>query len=94
MTGSPRCSQEIVDAADDLGVDLPGQIHLERGIDRDQPFDPAKTEGAMGIFRAAQFQGRIAMGKPAQRGPAHQDAADRDAAIDGLAGIGDDAVLD
>ncbi len=34
------------------------------------------------------------MGKPAQRGPAYNDAADRDAAINGLAGVGNDAGLD
>ena len=82
-------------AADALGVDLAGEIDLERRVDRDIALQPRQHVERMRVAHGAELDGRVAVREAVEPGVgAEQDARDADARVHPLRGVGDDAALD
>lgn len=77
-----------------LGVDLAGKIDLERRIDRNQSRQARHHAGVVRVAGGAHAHRRIAVGPVVKPARADQRAVDRDAAIDLLPRVRDDAGFD
>ena len=64
-----------VAAAGHLAVDLPGEVHLDRGVDGDEALDAGEHGGAVRVVGGAQPHARVVARPVEQALRAHQRAA-------------------
>src|SRR5450756_1320592 len=82
-----------IHSARDFGVDLAGQIHLDRQVERDETLDPRQHPGIVSISGGAELHRGVAMAKLLNALAAEHHAGHRDAAVDALSRVGDDLSL-
>ena len=76
-----------------LGIDLAGEVDLERSVDRDEAAEIAEHQRVMGVRRRADVDRRVAVGEAIDPRRSHQHRRDGDAGVDFLVPIVDDAGL-
>ena len=76
-----------------LGVDLTGEVDLERAVDRDEAAEIAEHQRVMGIRCRADLDRRVAVGEPVEARGSHQHRRHGDGGVDLLVPVVDDAGL-
>ena len=84
----------ILEGANRLGTDLPGQIHLQSAIDGHKMVELANDLRVVGVGHRVHLDHGIIINKVHQAARPHEKAGDHLAAIAGLAGPGNDSPLD
>ena len=76
-----------------LGIDLAGEVDLERAIDRDEAAEIAEHQRVMGVRRRADLDRRVAVGEAVEPRGSHQHRRHGDGGVDLLVPVVDDAGL-